>query len=180
MPCRPCSTRPYRDRGQYTLSLNPKTTRLVPSDSPAENAVTHLVYKIGQHAFRMVNIQRRSLISVRTDPQRCSELGNRDTGSANGRLAFFGLVEAARDEDLAEQAAQCDIPSPFESEVDASLDELVLSGHHGCVEAYKVALLDAVAERTEQGFQTGKRDEEILARESVCVDKVAGDEVCED
>lgn len=128
----------------------------------------------------MVNIQRRSLISIRTDPQRRSELGNRDSGSANGRLALFGFVEAARDEHLAEQIAQCDIPSPFESEVDASLDELVLSSHHGCVEAHKVALLDAVAERTEQGFQTGKRGKKILARESVRVDKVAGDEVCED
>ena len=128
----------------------------------------------------MINIQRRSLISVRAESQSSSKLSNRDTGSTNGRLAVLGFVETTRDEDFAKQVAEGDVAGSFESKVDPSLDELILAGCHGCIKAHKVTLFDAVTEWTEQRFQAGKWREQGFAGEFVSVDNKTGDVISED
>lgn len=76
----------------------------------------------------MVDIQRSSVIDFRTDAQRSREFGDRDTSSADRRLAVLGFVEAAGNEDLAEQVANSDVAAPFKGEIDTPFDELVFAG----------------------------------------------------
>lgn len=144
------------------------------------NPTTHLVDKIREQALSLVNIQRGSLINVRTDTQRRRKLSNRDTGSADRGLDVLGFVVTTCKKDFAEQVANCNVATALKGEVDAFLNKLVFASCQRCVEAYEVAFPDAVAEGAEKRFEARESLEQFWAREFVGVDEEAGDEICED
>jgi hypothetical protein len=80
------------------------------------------------------------------DPQRCCELGNWNTSSANGRLAILGFFEPSSNKNLSEQISQSNIASSFKWQIDASLDEFLFSGGHGCVKSNQIPLSYAFAQ----------------------------------
>jgi hypothetical protein len=64
--------------------------------------IAYLVYEVRQQTFNLIDIYPRPVIRMCANPQRCCELGNRNTSSANGRLALLGFFEPSSNKNLSE------------------------------------------------------------------------------
>lgn len=148
-------------RDQVDASYNPPRDILSHPEGGTKSA--HLVDHIGQQAFHLVVVD--PLLAAEADSS--GKLGDRHAGAADGFPSFLCLLEAAGDEHLAQQVAQRNVTAPFQREVDATFDELILALLKGEVKLVELAPFDASAEWQEEFLQSRKRLQQCLGWERV-------------
>lgn len=129
----------------YSKSLD--WSQRQPAPNGANVTATHLVDHVGQQALDLIRIDQPP-VAVHVDGGVKFSYGH--ARAAYRSFAFFCLVEASRDEDLAQQITQGNISAPLERQVDASSDKFVLAFLQSKVKGTQVAALDASSQWEEQ------------------------------
>lgn len=136
--------------------------------------LTHLVNHVGQQALNLVIVN----LLLASETNGGGKFSDGYAAWANRLLPILAL-EAAGEENLAQQVTQRNVAAPFQREVDAALDELVLAFLESKVERVELALLDTAAERQEELLQSRIRGQQFLCWQSMVGDQTTGDEVRE-
>lgn len=154
-----------------------------------QEACTYLVDHIRQQTLHFISIHGvgghavRTSFTFRTKPNRCRKFVHRDPGPPHFSvisLAFFGFIEATRDEDLAKQVSQRNVPASLEGKVDATLHKFSLARLQGGVKSSEIAAFDSAGQWCEEGLQSWVRGQKGGCWQRVRSQQMAWDEVCQD
>lgn len=138
---------------------------------------THLVNHIRQQTLHFVTLH--GLLAAQVDAG--MELINRDPGTSSWWLGGISrFFETAGDVDFAEEVAECDVAATLQGQINAALDEFLLTSGEGSVKASQVAALDTAAEGEEETLELRERGQESFAGLSVVSNQMARDQVGED
>jgi len=129
------------------------TQGIKPSDRENKDG-PYLVDHVRQQTLHLIVLQP-PLLGPTAQPNRRPEFSNRNPRPAHRRRAFLlGHLEASGKENLPKQVPQRDVAAALEGQVDAALDELVLAGGEGGIEAGEIGASDAAAQGGEEGAET--------------------------
>lgn len=115
---------------------------------------SYLVDHVRQQTLHLIVFQP-SIFRFAAQPNRCSKLGNRDSGPAYRWSSFlFCGNKSSGEEDLPKQVSQCDVTAALECKVDATLDKLILTSGESGVEAGQIGASNATGQWGEEGAET--------------------------